>query len=681
MAFKFVRTGTGELSGPSMIYQIEQGFDDTAASAEEARKTAENAEATANKALEEATEATAVADVALKTAQDAQASAGAAQNRADEAWNAATGGGESAESAMRRADAAYDLADTANANALSAQAKADTATDAAEAATTASNAATDAATVATDTANEALSSAGMAETTATQAASDVAVLKAIVSNVESAIDEFEVDNYTTSLDSIIVDLVKKHITGNVATALPTGVTAPFWFYNWTTDTLATVFQFIQKGASQYGRQGTPSGVGKLDGTDTYYITFATEESTGATSVVYECASNAITAETAKGYTWTTTSTQANGIEGTLALESTTPDGTTLSIGGVEVGTVTNGALVITSSHPIANTVSNITLTGGTITASSTVFNLKLVWTALTATGCAWAAWAPLIDNDGVVRTTGNQTIAGVKTFTNTPIGTTPESTATGNEIVTASWVNAKIPSLDGAVTTTGNQSISGVKTFTTGLALQAVSPNLTMTATDSDDSTGGVTILGNVLGTSQVLGAFSASIASAGTISRSAEMRADGTGWGAGTDAIIKAVVTYDGVQYGIAPSTPVGSDSNEIVTADWATKNPVGTCQIFSSASGTLDIDISKGNYARATITGNTTLTISGVVENFVNTLFMWVTNGGSYTISYGDMIHWPEKTAPTLTASGTDLLMFITYDNGITWFGNYRLDMGTPE
>ena len=69
MAFKFIRTGTGELSGPSMIYQIEQGFDDTAASAEEARKMAANAEATANKALEEATEATAVADVALKTAK------------------------------------------------------------------------------------------------------------------------------------------------------------------------------------------------------------------------------------------------------------------------------------------------------------------------------------------------------------------------------------------------------------------------------------------------------------------------------------------------------------------------------------------------------------------------------------------------------------------------------------
>ncbi len=662
MAFKFVRTGTGELSGPSMIYQIEQGFDDTAASAEEARKTAENAEATANKALEEATEATAVADVALKTAQDAQASAGAAQNRADEAWNAATGGGESAESAMRRADAAYDLADTANANALSAQAKADTATDAAEAATTASNAATDAATVATDTANEALSSAGMAETTATQAASDVAVLKAIVSNVESAIDEFEVDNYTTSLDSIIVDLVKKHIIGNVATALPTGVTAPFWFYNWTTDTLATVFQFIQKGASQYGRQGTPSGVGKLDGTDTYYITFATEESTGATSVVYECASNAITAETAKGYTWTTTSTQANGIEGTLALESTTPDGTTLSIGGVEVGTVTNGALVITSSHPIANTVSNITLTGGTITASSTVFNLKLVWTALTATGCAWAAWAPLIDNDGVVRTTGDQDIQGTKTFVNRALNF--EGAGPYFNIYSTGWQLGS---------STGQSPSLNFKAMNM--------PNL---------STG--------------LGSLTCSIASNQTkLSLVARKNINSTTAFVSSIDLINPADVYASA-YATCPTPASTATGREIVTAEWvrsaaaattheATHGPGGTDQLtkfggnivetfqtIASATGIVTVNLANGNVVCMTVTGNLTLAFSNVTSGYANSVFLRLTNGGNYTVTYPANTRWPGKTAPKLTANGIDLLKFITNDDGASWDATCHLNMGVP-
>lgn len=411
MAFRFVRTGTGELSGPSMIYQIEQGFDDTAASAEETRKMAEQAEATANKALEEATEATAVADVALKTAQDAQVSANAAQNRADEAWNAATGGGESAEAAMQRANAAYELADTANANALGAQSKADAATTAAEEAATSAGTAADAATEATATANEAISKAGTAEFVAQQASSDVQALKAIIGGLESAADEFEADSYTTSLDGFVSALVKKYITGTIASALPDGVSAPFWFYNWSTNDLSKTFQFIQTNTGAYGRSGTPSGIAMRDGEDTFYIQFKSETSASATSIVISCADNALTAAGQRGFTWTVASTPARGLVGTLAWEAATPDGTEIVIGDRVVAAVTGGKVVVSDASPFPSTNAALALTGGTIAASSTTLEISFVWTSLDASGCTWDSWKvdmPAVDNVTIKYNSSNE---------------------------------------------------------------------------------------------------------------------------------------------------------------------------------------------------------------------------------------------------------------------------------
>lgn len=453
MAFKFIRTGTGELSGPSMIYQIEQGFDDTAAFVEEVHKTAENAEATANKALEEATEATSVANVALKTAQDAQASAEAAQNRADEAWNAATGGGESAEAAMQRANAAYELADTANANALSAQSKADAATTAAEEATTAASTATTAATEATATANEAISKAGTAEFAANQASSDVRMLKSIIDGLENAANEFEADSYTTSLDSLVSALVKKYMTGAITSALPDGVSAPFWFYNWSTSDLAKVFQFIQTNTGSYGRIGTPSGITMRDGEDTFYIQFKSGTSTSATSVAISCADNALTAAGQHGFTWTATSTPARGLVGTLAWDATTPDGTEITIGNRVVATVTGGNVVVSDFSPSPSTNATLALTGGTITTSSTTLEISFVWTSLDASGCTWDAWnamlggIPLIEagDDGKALVADGETLTWVKgpSFTETPAaGAVPKADASGK---LNAWVDVPTP--------------------------------------------------------------------------------------------------------------------------------------------------------------------------------------------------------------------------------------------
>ena len=82
--------------------------------------------------------------------------------------------------------------------------------------------------------------------------------------------------------------------------------------------------------------------------------------------------------------------------------------------------------------------------------------------------------------------------------------------------------------------------------------------------------------------------------------------------------------------------------------------------------------INLNAGNLFSKTISGVTTFTLSntptsGTLASFILDL----TNGGSATITWWSGVKWANGTAPTLTASGRDVLGFFTYDAGTTWSG----------
>jgi hypothetical protein len=55
-----------------------------------------------------------------------------------------------------------------------------------------------------------------------------------------------------------------------------------------------------------------------------------------------------------------------------------------------------------------------------------------------------------------------------------------------------------------------------------------------------------------------------------------------------------------------------------------------------------------------------------------------MRLTNGGSQTVNWPASVDWvPGGTAPTLTASGVDELVFKTIDGGTIWVGTAGLDV----
>jgi hypothetical protein len=95
-------------------------------------------------------------------------------------------------------------------------------------------------------------------------------------------------------------------------------------------------------------------------------------------------------------------------------------------------------------------------------------------------------------------------------------------------------------------------------------------------------------------------------------------------------------------------------------------------THNVLGAGSGTRTINLQLGNYVSATVAGATTFTFSNPLASPNACGFILeLTNGGSATITWPTAVRWPGGTAPTLTTSGVDVLVFVTDDGGTNWRG----------
>jgi hypothetical protein len=91
-----------------------------------------------------------------------------------------------------------------------------------------------------------------------------------------------------------------------------------------------------------------------------------------------------------------------------------------------------------------------------------------------------------------------------------------------------------------------------------------------------------------------------------------------------------------------------------------------------LGNISGNVSINLQSGNYISATVTGITTFAFLNPLDaphacGFV----LELTNGGSSAVTWPNTVRWPKGCAPILTASGIDVLVFITDDGGTNWRG----------
>ena len=103
----------------------------------------------------------------------------------------------------------------------------------------------------------------------------------------------------------------------------------------------------------------------------------------------------------------------------------------------------------------------------------------------------------------------------------------------------------------------------------------------------------------------------------------------------------------------------------------------------IGGTGGGTQDIDLTLGNSVSATVdTSTNTFTFSNPTASDELCVFSLVlVNGGSQTVNWPSSVDWEGGTAPTLTTSGTDILVFATIDAGTIWHGQtYSVDSKSP-
>lgn len=105
--------------------------------------------------------------------------------------------------------------------------------------------------------------------------------------------------------------------------------------------------------------------------------------------------------------------------------------------------------------------------------------------------------------------------------------------------------------------------------------------------------------------------------------------------------------------------------------TVTTATADLLGSVRGSVTTVAASAVDCSLGNYFIKTATGALTWTATNVPATRAYSFILELTNGGTGAQTWYSGIKWPGGTAPTLVASGVDVLGFITDDGGTTWRG----------
>lgn len=144
----------------------------------------------------------------------------------------------------------------------------------------------------------------------------------------------------------------------------------------------------------------------------------------------------------------------------------------------------------------------------------------------------------------------------------------------------------------------------------------------------------------------------------------------------AGTDGLVPAATSAekdmflkgDGT-WGALPTNHVTTDTNQTITGVKTFGAGVYGNVVVMSAGA---IDVSAGTVFTKTISANTTISFTNVpAAPATACVTLILTNGGAYTVTWPSSVKWSGGTAPDLTASGVDVLTFLTIDGGTTWYG----------
>lgn len=142
-----------------------------------------------------------------------------------------------------------------------------------------------------------------------------------------------------------------------------------------------------------------------------------------------------------------------------------------------------------------------------------------------------------------------------------------------------------------------------------------------------------------------------------------------GTSGNAATATKLVTARTINGASFDGSANITI-TDNTKLPLAGGTMTGAITAIRETKVAMDANDIDLAKGNLFTKTISGVTTLTISNALAaGNVNSFVLELTNGGSAVVTWFSGVKWAGGTAPTLTASGKDILGFYSHDGGTTW------------
>lgn len=93
---------------------------------------------------------------------------------------------------------------------------------------------------------------------------------------------------------------------------------------------------------------------------------------------------------------------------------------------------------------------------------------------------------------------------------------------------------------------------------------------------------------------------------------------------------------------------------------------------QALGNAAGTVNLSFAASNYYSLTPIANITVAfLSPPPSARAAVMVVEITNGGSFVVNWPASVKWPLGTAPELTTTGVDVLVFLTDDGGVTYRG----------
>lgn len=399
----------------------------------------------------------------------------------------------------------------------------------------------------------------------------------------------------------------------------------------------------------------------------------------------------VTAGTGIDVTGTTTPTvalQAVGgalVPGTYTLATVAVDayGRVTSVGNGTAGTVTSvsgtaGRISSTGGNtPILDLVASGVTPGSYTYASLTVDNYGRLTaasdgvapvgsvTAGTGITMSGTSTAPVVNLSNITGVAGSYTVASITVDGQGRI--TAASSGGGGSVTSVTGTLNRITSTGGATPVidiasnyVGQTSITTLGTITSGTWNGSVVTG-TYGGTGVNNGTNTITLGGNIstAGVLTTAGAFVTSGANALTLTTTGTtnvtLPTSGTLVSTATAAVTNATNSYSfNIQYQAQLK-----DYSETVSAT-------------GNITGTATFDCTNGNVFTATVTGAVTVTFSNpAASGQCSSITIILTNGGSAAITWPAAVKWAGGVAPTLTASGVDVLTFFTTNGGTTWYG----------